>query len=610
MDIFSVLTMVGGLAMFLYGMDAMGDGLSKLSGGKLESILEKLTSNRLMAVLLGAGVTAVIQSSSATTVMVVGFVNSGIMKLSQSVGIIMGANIGTTMTSWLLSLVEVEGTNFVMQMLKPTSFSPLHALIGIIMIMTAKDDGSKKKDVGTILMGFAILMFGMDTMSGAVKPLANDPNFTSILTMFSNPILGVIAGAVLTAIIQSSSASVGILQALCATGAMNFGSALPIIMGQNIGTCITAVMSGMGASKNAKRASMIHLYFNLIGTIVFLVVFYIINAFVHFEFLNGPASATGIAVVHSIFNITCTIFWFPFANVLVKLAELTIRDKADETKEEFAILDERFLEQPAFAMELCRKEAVKMAELAKDAIYIALDNVGKYREEDYKRVRKIEMEVDKYEDALGSYLVKLNNKDLSPRDSRSVSVILHCINDFERISDHAVNIMESAKEMHDKKLSFSVNAMKEFDVFVAAVHKIVHMAVHAYADNDLENAKMVEPLEQVINGLNAEMKQRHIRRLRKGKCTIELGWVLQDLLTNIERVSDHCSNIAICIIEVTEDEFDTHNYLEELKENNFKWYKHAIIVYRDKFKLPDAIVDEEETVVSILKKEDKDTKKK
>lgn len=610
MDIFSVLTMVGGLAMFLYGMDAMGDGLSKLSGGKLESILEKLTSNRLMAVLLGAGVTAVIQSSSATTVMVVGFVNSGIMKLSQSVGIIMGANIGTTMTSWLLSLVEVEGTNFVMQMLKPTSFSPLLALIGIIMIMTAKDDGSKKKDVGTILMGFAILMFGMDTMSGAVKPLANDPNFTSILTMFSNPILGVIAGAVLTAIIQSSSASVGILQALCATGAMNFGSALPIIMGQNIGTCITAVMSGMGASKNAKRASMIHLYFNLIGTIVFLVVFYIINAFVHFEFLNGPASATGIAVVHSIFNITCTIFWFPFANVLVKLAELTIRDKADETKEEFAILDERFLEQPAFAMELCRKEAVKMAELAKDAIYIALDNVGKYREEDYKRVRKIEMEVDKYEDALGSYLVKLNNKDLSPRDSRSVSVILHCINDFERISDHAVNIMESAKEMHDKKLSFSVNAMKEFDVFVAAVHKIVHMAVHAYADNDLENAKMVEPLEQVINGLNAEMKQRHIRRLRKGKCTIELGWVLQDLLTNIERVSDHCSNIAICIIEVTEDEFDTHNYLEELKENNFKWYKHAIIVYRDKFKLPDAIVDEEETVVSILKKEDKDTKKK
>ena len=604
MDIFSVFTMVGGLAMFLYGMDAMGDGLSKLSGGKLEGILEKLTSNRLMAVLLGAGVTAVIQSSSATTVMVVGFVNSGIMKLGQAVGIIMGANIGTTMTSWLLSLVEVEGTNFFMQMLKPTSFSPILALVGIIMIMTAKEDGSKKKDIGTILMGFAILMFGMDTMSGAVKPLANEPAFTNILTMFTNPVLGVIAGAVMTAVIQSSSASVGILQALCASGAMNFGAALPIIMGQNIGTCITAVMSGMGASKNARRASMIHLYFNLIGTIVFLVIFYIINAFVQFEFLNGPASATGIAVVHSVFNVVCTICWFPFANVLVKLAELTIRDNADEkeTTDEFAILDERFLEQPAFAMEICRKEAIKMAEVAKGAIYLALSNIGNYKEEDFVRVREMEMEVDRYEDALGSYLMKLNNKDLSARDSRSVSVILHCINDFERISDHAVNIMESAKEMHDKKMVFSKNAMKEFEVFATAVHKIVHMAVHAYTDNDIENAKMVEPLEQVINSLNAEMKQRHIRRLRKGKCTIELGWVLQDLLTNIERVSDHCSNIAICMIEVKEDEYDTHNYLESLKESNLEWYKHAIIVYGEEYALPENVIDEEETVVTIEKK--------
>ena len=605
MDIFSVFTMVGGLAMFLYGMDAMGDGLSKLSGGKLESILGKLTSNRLMAVLLGAGVTAVIQSSSATTVMVVGFVNSGIMNLKQAVGIIMGANIGTTMTSWLLSLVEVEGTNFFMQMLKPTSFSPILALIGIIMIMTAKDDGSKKKDIGGILMGFAILMFGMDTMSGAVKPLANEPAFTGILTMFTNPVLGVIAGAIMTAVIQSSSASVGILQALCATGAMNFGAALPIIMGQNIGTCITAVMSGMGASKNAKRASMIHLYFNLIGTIVFLIVFYIINAFVQFEFLNGSASATGIAIVHSVFNVVCTVCWFPFAGVLVKLAELTIRDTAEEveTKDEFAILDERFLEQPAFAMELCRKEAIKMAEISKEAIYLALDNIGNYKEEDFLRVQEMENVVDRYEDALGSYLVKLNNKDLSPRDSRSVSVILHCINDFERISDHAVNIMESAKEMHDKKLSFSANAMKEFEVFSSAVHKIVHMAVHAYADNDLENAKVVEPLEQVVNSLTAEMKQRHIRRLRKGKCTIELGWVLQDLLTNIERVADHCSNIAICIIEVKEDEYDTHNYLESLKESNIRWYKHAIVAYGEQFKLPENVIDQEESVVSIVKKE-------
>ena len=611
-DFFSVLTMIGGLAMFLYGMEAMGDGLSKLSGGKLEVILEKLTSNRLMAVLLGAGVTAVIQSSSATTVMVVGFVNSGIMKLQQAVGIIMGANVGTTMTSWLLSLVEVEGTNFIMKMLKPTSFSPVLALIGMIMIMTAKDDRTKKKDIGHILVGFAILMFGMDTMSGAVKPLANVPEFTNILTMFTNPVLGVIAGAVLTAIIQSSSASVGILQALCASGAMNFGAALPIIMGQNIGTCITAVMSGMGASKNARRASMIHLYFNLIGTVAFLVVFYVLNAFIQFEFLNGPASATGIAVVHSVFNIVCTVCWFPFANFLVKLAEITIPDKAEEVEEkaEFAILDERFLEQPAFAMELCRKEALKMAEIAKEAIYIALDNIGNYKEEDFIRVQNMENQVDKYEDALGSYLMKLNNKDLSAKDSRSVSVILHCINDFERISDHAVNIMESAKEMHDKKMVFSANAMKEFEVFSKAVHKIVHMAVHAYVDNDMENAKMVEPLEQVINSLTAEMKQRHIRRLRKGKCTIELGWVLQDLLTNIERVADHCSNIAICTIEVKEDEYDTHNYLEGLKESNLKWFKHAIIVYSDKFALPENVIDEEESVVSIVKKENKGTEKK
>ena len=609
MDIFSVFTMIGGLAMFLYGMNAMGDGLSKLSGGKLESILEKLTSNRLIAVLLGAGVTAVIQSSSATTVMVVGFVNSGIMKLQQAVGIIMGANIGTTMTSWLLSLVEVEGTSFFMQMLKPTSFSPLLAMIGMIMIMTAKDDGTKKKDIGTILVGFAILMFGMDTMSGAVKPLAKDEGFTSILTMFSNPILGVIAGAVLTAVIQSSSASVGILQALCASGAMNFGSALPIIMGQNIGTCITAVMSGMGATKNAKRASMIHLYFNLIGTIIFLIVFYIINAFVHFEFLNGPASATGIAVVHSIFNIACTVCWFPFAGLLVKLAELTVPDKADEkeTIDSLAILDERFLEQPAFAMERCRQVAIQMAEVARDAIYIALDNVGNYKEEDEKRVRQMETEVDRYEDALGSYLVKLNNRDLNQRDSRTASVILHCINDFERISDHAVNIMESAKEMHDKNLKFSKNATKEFEVFSAAVHKIVGMAVDAYTKNDIENAKMVEPLEQVINGLNAEMKQRHIKRLRKGKCTIELGWILQDLLTNIERTSDHCSNIAVCMIEVKEDEYDVHTYLDELKENNFKWYKHAMYVYKDKFTLPENIIDEEEPVVSAANEEKKDS---
>ncbi|MBR4026699.1 MAG: Na/Pi cotransporter family protein [Lachnospiraceae bacterium] len=598
MDIFSVLTMIGGLALFLYGMNAMGDGLSKLSGGKLEQILEKLTSNRLMAVLLGAGVTAIIQSSSATTVMVVGFVNSGIMKLQQAVGIIMGANIGTTMTSWLLSLIEVDGASFVMKMLKPTSFSPILAAIGIIMIMTAKDN-TKKNDIGNILVGFAILMTGMDTMSGAVKPLANNEEFTSILTMFSNPILGMIAGAILTAVIQSSSASVGILQALCATGAVGFSSAIPIIMGQNIGTCITALMSSFGASKNAKRASMMHLYFNLIGTLVFMAVFYAINAIAPFEFLNGPADATGIAMVHTVFNVSCAVCWFPFANFLVKLAMVTIPDKADEVEEtkEFAVLDERFLEQPAFAMQLCRNTAIKMAETARDAFFLALDNLTEFSEEKVEKILEMESIVDRYEDALGSYLVKLNNKVLTQEDNHTLSVLLHCINDYERISDHATNLADCAKSMNKKQLQFSPNALKELEVFTAAVHEIVETSVDVFKKNDIENAKMVEPLEQVINGLNAEIKKRHIKRLRKGKCTIEMGIILQDVLTNLERIADHCSNIAVCIIEVKEDTLGAHGYLIGLRENNAKWFTNAVYVLKDKYKLPEVTIDEEESYV-------------
>lgn len=600
MDIFSVLTMVGGLALFLYGMNAMGDGLSKVSGGKLESILEKLTSNRLMAVLLGAGVTAIIQSSSATTVMVVGFVNSGIMKLQQAVGIIMGANIGTTMTSWLLSLVEVEGSSFFMQMLKPTSFSPILAVIGIILIMTDKEKG-KKTDLGNILVGFAILMTGMDTMSEAVKPLRSNEQFTSILTQFSNPILGMLAGAILTAVIQSSSASVGILQALCSTGAINFGAAIPIIMGQNIGTCVTAIMSSFGASKNAKRASMMHLYFNLIGTIVFMVIFYAINAVMPFEFLNGPADATGIAIVHSIFNIACAVCWFPFANVLVKLATITIPDKGDEVEEkkEFAILDERFLDQPAFAMELCKNTAIKMAELSKESVYLTIDNLKVYSDEKMKKIIEMEETVDRYEDALGSFLVKLSNRDLSQADSRTLSILLHSINDFERMSDHAVNLAESAKEMNRKGYQFSENALKELEVFTEAICEIVGSAVDVFKVGDLEEAKMVEPLEQVINSLVAEMKQRHIKRLRKGKCTMDLGLVWQELLTNFERISDHCSNIAVCLIEVGVDEFETHNYLLELKANNVKWYNNAVYVWSDKYKLPNTIIEEEENCVVV-----------
>lgn len=587
MDIFGILTMIGGLALFLYGMNAMGDGLARLSGGKMEQVLEKLTSRRIMAVLLGAGVTAVIQSSSATTVMVVGFVNSGIMKLNQAVGIIMGANIGTTVTSWLLSLTGIEGNNIWIQLLKPSSFSPVLAAVGIILTMTAKD--TKKKDIGNILVGFAILMFGMETMSGAVEPLASNEQFTHLLLMFQNPVLGMIAGTVLTAVIQSSSASVGILQALCATGAVSFGTAIPIIMGQNIGTCVTAIMSSVGASKNAKRASMIHLFFNMIGTILFMIVFYTLNAFLHFTFLGHAANAAGIAVIHSLFNIGAVVVLFPFGDWLVKLATLVIPENAgheEKKPDEFAILDERFLEQPAFAMELCRNAAVRMAEEARDSLYLAIGLLTDYHKSTAERVSEMENNVDRYEDALGTYLVKLSGKELSTGDSRSMSVLLHCIGDFERISDHAVNIMNSANEIHREKLEFSPKAVEEIEVFASAVRDIVGEAVDAFMKNDLEKARDIEPLEQVIDGLNMEVKQRHIKRLRKGKCTMELGFVLQDICTNFERISDHCSNIGVCLIQINEDGFETHEYLDIIKDESNEWFRNEYIALQDKYQLP------------------------
>ena len=590
MDIFGVLTMIGGLAMFLYGMNAMGDGLAKLSGGKLEQILEKLTSKRIMAVLLGVVVTAIIQSSSATTVMVVGFVNSGIMQLSQAVGIIMGANIGTTVTSWLLSLTGIQGSSLFIQLLKPSSFSPVLAAVGIILTMTAKDN-NKKKDIGNILVGFAILMFGMETMSSAVEPLAENAQFTSILTKFSNPLLGMLAGLVLTAVIQSSSASVGILQALCVTGAVGYKTAIPIIMGQNIGTCVTAIISSIGASKNAKRASMIHLYFNLIGTIIFMVVFYGINAVIGgFAFLDTPANAAGIAVVHSLFNIGAVLLLYPFGNQLVKLAQITIPEHADEKEQkpdEFAILDERFLEKPAFAMELCKNATIKMAEEAKDALELSLENLHIY---DGKRVEKIialEQSVDRYEDELGTYLVKLNNCDLSQSDSRTLSILLHCIGNFERISDHAVNITDSLTEMNQKDLHFSKKALEEMEVFSKALKDIVEATCTAFVEADLEKARRIEPFEQVIDGLSIELKQRHVHRLRKGKCTIELGLILEDIITNYERISDHCSNIAVCMIRVNEDGFDTHEYLDVVKEEKAPWFEEEFYALSRKYALPE-----------------------
>ena len=451
MDIFGILTMVGGLALFLFGMNAMGQGLEKLSGSRLERILEKMTSNPFKAIMLGALVTAVIQSSSATTVMVVGFVNSGIMRLSQAIGVIMGANIGTTMTSWLLSLTGIQGESIFMQLLKPTSFTPILAIIGIFFIMMSKS--SKKKDIGTILMGFAILMFGMETMSSAVAPLADNEQFKSILTMFSNPVLGVIAGAVLTAVIQSSSASVGILQAMCATGAVTYSTALPIIMGQNIGTCVTALLSAIGANKNAKRAAMIHLYFNLIGTVLFMAVFYTVNAAVHFSFMPQAATPAGIAILHSAFNVTATLVLLPFGKWLEKLACLTIRDKKEETETavaadpDFMILESRFLEKPSFAVEQSRNAAKKMAEDSHRTLFTALDLLKHFSADGKKAVEESEKKVDRYEDELGTYLVKLNQKDLSVHDSHSISIMLHCIGDFERISDHAVNVVECVQQM-------------------------------------------------------------------------------------------------------------------------------------------------------------------
>ncbi|MDD5804549.1 MAG: Na/Pi cotransporter family protein [Clostridia bacterium] len=589
MDFFSILTMVGGLAMFLYGLQVMGDGLEKLSGGKLEKILENLSSNRVKAVLVGAAVTAIIQSSSATTVMVVGFVNSGIMHLSQAVGFIMGANIGTTITAWILSLAGIESSNFFVRLLNPSSFSPILALIGVIFIVFLHDE--KKKDIGNILVGFAVLMFGMNTMSGAVKPLAQVPEFTNILLKFSNPVLGVLAGALLTAIIQSSSASVGILQALCVTGAVRYGTALPIIMGQNIGTCITAMLSSIGATKNAKRAAIVHLYFNIVGTVAFMIVFYVLNGFLHFSFINEVAGPAGIAVIHSAFNIIATVVLLPFGDLLVKMACATVRDTKEEKAisaedQEFMILESRFLSNPGIAIEQSKTAAKKMAEQSRNALNLSFGLLDKFDEETAFRVEKIEAKVDRYEDELGTYLIKLNQKDLSLEDSHSLSIMLHCIGDFERISDHALSIMKSAKEIAEKNTSFSDKAVQELHVMEKAVADIVDKAYNVFANQDLRQAEEIEPLEEVIDELSHELKRRHVNRLRAGECTIEMGFVLSDITTSLERIADHCSNIGVCVTQVREDLYDTHSHLDTVKNAPGEHFHHEIEVARVNYMLP------------------------
>ncbi len=586
MDIFGFLSLIGGLSLFLYGMHVMGAGLEKLSGGRLERILEKLTSNPIKAVLLGAGVTAVIQSSSATTVMLVGFVNSGIMKLSQAIGIIMGANIGTTITSWLLSLTGIEGGNFFVRMLKPSSFSPILALLGIIFLLSAKS--SKKKDIAEILLGFAVLMFGMETMSSAVKPLADVPEFTGILTKFSNPLLGIFVGALLTAVIQSSSASVGILQALSVTGAFTYGSVLPIIMGQNIGTCVTAMISAVGANKGARRTAFVHLYFNMIGSVVFLTVYSLLNAAFHFPFTEETVGAAGIAAIHSIFNIFATLVLLPFTKGLEKLAYLTIplseeEQKASGTEDGFQILDPRFLSTPGFALEQCMSLAKKMALLSKDTMEQSMSLLGSYSAEQAHLVKQQEELLDQYEDKLSAYLTQLNSQDLTAQEGQGVSTLMHSINDFERIGDHALNIVEIIETMEKKHLAFSKKPRQELEVFGCAVKDILNRSIQAFLANDPELALTVEPLEEVIDDLNKEIKKRHIKRLQKGKCTIELGIPLTELAVNYERVADHCSNLAVYIIQMEDSSIEAHGYMGNLSTEVQARFEQMLQTYREQY---------------------------
>ena len=586
MTIFNVFSLFGGLALFLFGMDIMGKALEKQAGGQLQKILSKLTDNPIKGFFLGLCVTAVIQSSSATTVMVVGFVNSGIMELHQAIGVIMGSNVGTTVTSWILGLSGLQGDSFLIQMLKPTSFSPVLAFIGIILYMGKNE---KRQGIGTIMVGFAILMTGMSTMSAAVAPLQHEEWFTNLFVRFSNPILGVLVGAIVTGVIQSSSASVGILQALSSTGVITFGSAIPIIMGQNIGTCVTALLSSVGANKNARRAAMVHLYFNIIGVTLFLAIFYSLNAVLHFTFVNDTVTAWGIAVVHSVFNLTATAVLLPFANVLEKLAIATIPD--DAKQESFALLDERLLNTPSVAVERARSATADMAELARVGVIQAMSLTHTWNDELAQKVREEETKVDQYEDALGTYLVKLSGRELNHADSQSVNTLLHTISDFERISDHSVNLLESAEEMHTKNVDFSKDAREELQVLEDAVQDTLNRTTDAFRKGDLHLASKVEPLEQVVDELVRAIKARHIARLQAGSCSIEYGFILDDLLTNYERVCDHCSNVAVAQIEVAQDSFDTHAYLNDLKSGHdskeSEQFQRRLDRYRERYLFPE-----------------------
>ncbi len=580
MDIFELFSMFGGLAMFLYGMNVMGDGLKKLGGGKLEIILEKLTSNPLMGVLLGAVVTAVIQSSSATTVMVVGFVNSGIMKLTQSIGVMMGANIGTTVTAWILSLSGVQGDSVLANIVKPENFTPVLALIGIILLMASKSD--KKKSIGNILIGFSVLMFGMDTMSDAVSGLKDSPAFANILVMFSNPVLGLLVGAVLTAIIQSSSASVGILQALSATGQITFGTAIPILMGQNIGTCITAMISCIGTSKNAKRAAVANLYIKIISAVLFMGVFYALNAVLRFAFINSSISAFYIAVIHTFFNVVSTIVLLPCTKLIEKLVRLTIREGAE--KNAFAILDDRFLQTPSFAVEQCMALATNMAYMVKDSFTLAQECVSKYSEKNDKEIIETESAADEYEDALGAYLIKLSAENLDTIDAQKVSILLHAISDFEKMTDYTADLVFTAREKRDKEVHFSDKARQEITIMVNAVGEIIDLTISAFSENNVKLANKVEPLEDIIDRLRNDLKNRHIKRMQQGRCTVDQGFVFTDYITALEKISDHCANVAAAIIEFNDENYDIHNVMSHRRNNDD--YKEMCVAYSKKYALP------------------------
>lgn len=584
MTVFDIFTLLGGIAMFLFGMNVMGDSLEKISGGKLETILEKMTNNRIKGVLLGTVVTALIQSSGAVTVMAVGFVNSGIMALRQVIGIIMGANIGTTVTAWILSLTGIQGDSFLLSMLKPSSFAPILAFIGIAMVMFVKSD--KKKSVGNILIGFGVLMIGMNTMSTALEGLESVPGFTDILTKFSNPVLGVIAGALLTTALQSSSASVGILQALSVTGSISVSAAFPLILGQNIGSCTTVLISSIGANKNAKRAAGAHLVFNVIGVILAMVLFYGANAIFGLPFFDDKVNPASIAIIHSLFNIFATVVLFPFGNQLEKLMCLIIPDKNEdaEPKSE-SLVEERFLISPSFALDKVKERCDEMALLAKKNINLSLDFIKIYNRSKDEKIKNNEKRLDKYEDELETYLVKISTMDLSVEDSVRLSKLSHAIGNFERIGDYGVNILKTKRTMHNDRIHFSDEANRELDIMGKAVKEITENSIKAFIDDDLELAQTVEPLEQVINNLKAELRAKHSKRMENGECTVENGMLFFDIVNSFERIADHCSNLAVCIIELSQGSYQTHSYLKQVKKSNNPSFMECFEGYLNKYSI-------------------------